>query len=159
MNRNIDKVLSLDNYLSSDCIEDAAKLKHITVTISKSCQLHPFLVMFGHSSSCSAPDCTTSCRMFRRTRYHIKKGTRTHAVTDTSPASPTHVCAVMHIYGQLLRMHVDTCVSDACGMHSCKDIRKMREEQGHKTLPANFKEKEIILRNSVATISDDESAD
>jgi hypothetical protein len=44
-------------------------------------------------------------------------------------------------------------------MHSCKDIRKMREEQGHKTLPANFKEKEIILRNSVATMPDDESAD
>lgn len=149
----VDKILCLDSHLSSECIEDACRLKHVVIALIKNCQLHPFLTIFGHSVSCASPNCYTSCRMFRRIRSHIQKGVAAQSVTVTEPHE--HVCAVMHVYGQLLRMHVDTCVSDACGMHSCKDMKKMREEQGYEVLPKTFAQKELALKDSIAVMPDD----
>lgn len=149
----VEKILCLENYLNSDCIEDACRLKQVVIALVKNCQLHPFLTIFGHSVSCTLPDCSTYCRMFRRIRSHIQRGIGAQAVTVTEPQQ--HVCAVVHVFGQLLRMHVDTCVKDFCGMHSCKDMKKMREEQGHKILPETFAQKELMLKNSIAIIPDD----
>lgn len=149
----VDKILCLDNYLNANCIEDACRLKQVVIALVKNCQLHPFLTIFGHAVSCTLPNCSTSCRMFRRIRSHIQHGVSTQAVTVTEPQQ--HVCAVIHVYGQLLRMHVDTCVKDFCGMHSCKDMKKMRKEQGHKVLPETFAQKELTLKSSIAVIPDD----
>lgn len=144
----VDKILCLENYLNSDCIEDACRLKTVVIALVKNCQLHPFLTIFGHFVSCTSPACTASCRMFKRIRFHIQKGVAAK-VSVTEPHE--HICAVMHVYGQLLRMHVDTCVSDACGMHSCKDMKKMRDEQGYKVLPETFAQKELALKSSIAS--------
>ena len=103
----VDKILCFDNYLNSECIENAYRLKQVVLALVKNCQLHPFLTIFGHSVSCTTPDCTTSCRMFRSIRSHIQKGVSAQVVTVTEPHQ--HVCAIMHVYGQLLRM--GTCVS------------------------------------------------
>lgn len=146
----VEEILCLDNYLNAVCIEDACRLKQVVIALVKNCQLHPFLTIFGHSVSCTLPDCSTSCRMFRCIRAHIVSA---QAVTVTEPQQ--HVCAVIHVYGQLLRMHVDTCVKDFCDMHSCKDMKKMREEQGHRVLPETFAQKELTLKNSIAVIPDD----
>lgn len=147
----VDKILCFDNYLNSECIEDACRLKQIVIALVKNCQLHPFLTIFGHSVSCTLPNCTTFCRMFRRIRSHIQKGVSAQVATEPHE----HVCAVMHVYGHLLRMHVDTCVSDVCGMHSCKDIKKMREKQGHKVLQETFAQKELTFKGTIAVIPDD----
>jgi len=148
----VDKILCLDSYLNSECIEDACVLKHVVIALVKNCQLHPFLTIFGHSVSCTSPSWFTSCRVFRCIRSHVQKGV---AATVTEPYHE-HVCAVMHVYGQLLRMHVDTCVSDACGMHSCKDMKKMREEQGYEVLPKTFAQEELALKDSIAVMPDDD---
>ena len=37
-------------------------------------------------------------------------------ITLISVIAVEHVCAVMQVCGRLLRMHVDMCVSDVCGM-------------------------------------------
>lgn len=143
----VDKVLCIDNYLNSKCIEDACRLKHVVLALVKNCQLHPLLIIFGHSVSCTSLDCTTSCRMFKRIRNHIHK-----SVAVKSFVTEQHICAVMQVYGQLLRMHVDTCLSDVCGMHSCKDMKKMREKKGHKVLPETFAQKELALKDSIAVM-------
>jgi|APSaa5957512622_1039677.scaffolds.fasta_scaffold07499_6 hypothetical protein len=141
----VDIVLCFDNHLNSECIEDARRLKSVVISLLKKCNLHPFLTTVGHSVSCISPDCTPSCRMFKRVRSHIQV---------TEPRE--HVCAIMHIYGQLLRMHVDTCVKDFCGMHSCKDMKKIREEQGRMVLPETFAQKEYALRCSIAAMPQEE---
>lgn len=137
----IDKILCLERYLDSECVENACFLKQIVLALVKNCQLHSLLTIFGHSASCTSPNYTKFCGMFRLIRSHIEKVT-------TEPHQ--HICAIMHVYGQLLRMHVDTCVSDACGMNSCKDIKKMREEQGLKILPNTFAQKELALKDAIA---------
>lgn len=48
-----------------------------------------------------------------------------------------------------MRMHVDTCVDDVCGINSCKDIKKMRDDKGLKTLPQNFNQREMTLNNQL----------
>ena len=125
----VDKILCLDNYLHSKCIEDACRLKQVVIAFVKNCQLHPFLTIFGHSVSCTSPDCSASCHIFRRIRSYIQNGVASSIVTE----SHEHICAIMHVYGQLIRMHVDTCVSDVCGMHSCKDMKSKdtRSSQRH----------------------------
>lgn len=149
----VDKILCLDNYLNSDCIEDACRLKQVVIALVKNCQLYPFLTIFGHSVSCTSSNCNTSCRMFRRIRSHIQHRVASTHVIVTEPHE--HVCAIIHVYGQLLRIHVDTCVSDVCGMHNCKDMKKMREEQGLKVLSETFAQKELALKNAIAVIPDD----
>ncbi len=149
----VNKVLCLDNYLNSDCIEDACRLKQVVIALVNNYQLHPFLTIFGHSSSCASPNCTKSCRMFKRIRSHIQHGVASTHVTVTEPHE--HVCAIMHVYGQLFMMHVDVCVKDVCGIHSCKDTKKMREEQGHQVLPNTFAQKELTLKNAISVMPDD----
>ena len=128
---DIAKILCLARYLNSECFENACFLKQIVLVFAKNCQLHSLLTIFAHSASCTLPNCTKFCGAFRLIRFHVT-------------AEPDqHICAIMHVYGQLLRMHVDTCVSDACGMNSCKDIKKMREEQGLKVLPETLAQKEL----------------
>jgi len=143
---NVDKILCLDNYINSECIEKARRLKQVVIGLIKICQLHPFLTIFAHSSSCTSSNCGKLCHIFRYMRYHIQHGVSAHISTSTSTE---HTCAIINIYGQILRMHVDTCVEDMCGIPSCKDIKKIREEKGHRVLPINFKRNELILRNSV----------
>jgi len=145
----IEEVLCLDDYTSTTCIEDASKLKQIVITILKNCQLHPLLVLFGHSVSCVDVNCTSTCRMFRRIRSHAQYGVGSHidATNDDK-----HVCGITHVYSQLLRMHVDTCVMTFCGMHSCKDLKKMREDKGYQVLPITYAQKELTLKTNISMI-------
>jgi len=136
---HVGKVLSLGDYTHCECIEEAHKLRTVALVLVKKCQFHPFLKVFAHSASCTDPSCTTWCRMFRYIRTHIQNNTQLME----------HECALIHLYGQLMRMHVDTCVDDVCGINSCKDIKKMRDDKGLKTLPQNFNQKEMTLNNQL----------
>jgi len=104
----VSRAMSVTDYKDYDCYNDAKRLGNVTIVMAKSLQLGNFLAMFGHSVSCRNDNCTTSCRMLRRVRGHVLR--------------VNHSCALMHVYGQLLRMHVDTCPQDdgRCGMTSCK---------------------------------------
>ena len=126
-------IVSLELYKDFPCYSDALRLANVTIVMTKSLQLGKLLMMFAHSVSCDKKVCTTSCRMFKRVRSHV--------------SCADHSCAMMHVYGQLLRMHVDTCQepSGKCGMTSCKSMRDMRAAQGNRVLPADFLTKEKVI--------------
>lgn len=141
---NVETILCLDNYSNSECFEKACQLKRFVIGLIKICQLHPFLTIFAHSSSCVSSNCVKLCHIFRSIRHHIKQGVSAHI--STTKQDHEHICAVIHVYGQILRMHVDTCVEIVCGIHSCKDMKRMRQESGHRVLPINFKRIELLCK-------------
>lgn len=132
------RILSVEEYKTFECYSDAKRLANVSIVMTKSLQLGNFLSMFSHSVSCRNANCSTSCRMLRRVRSHVING--------------THSCALMHVYGQLLRLHVDTCHQEdgLCGMKSCKGMRDMRKAQGNQVLPPFFRENELLIAKTMS---------
>ena len=127
----ISTVVSVANYSEFECLEDAKKLEEVTINMTGSHQLFKFLRVFGHSMSCLNDNCHMVCRMFRRTRAHV--------------ASAKHACAILPVYSQLLRLHIDTCVAANCGLENCKSMLAMRFKAGNAVLPRNFNVMEQMI--------------
>lgn len=130
----INRAMSVENYKNCNCYRDALRLGIIVKIMQTSYQLGNFIRVVGHSTSCRNDNCMISCRMLRRVRNHAIK------TNDT--------CALLHCYGQLLRMHVDTCTDNNgdCGMASCRDLRKQRIAEKINALPADFLLQEKRIR-------------
>lgn len=132
-------VLSVSQLVETfQCCEDAIKLRKVAMIMTESHQLHKFLMVFSHSVSCANDSCTNTCRMFRRTRGHV--------------GSASHPCALMHVYSQLLRMHIDTCVDDKCGLVTCKSMLAMRQVDDLSVLPRHFKLLEQLIAQKTGKI-------
>lgn len=131
----ITTVVSVEKFQDFECVADAEKLAKVTIAMTKSHQLHSFLKLFGHSVSCMSDQCNNTCRMFRRIRGHV--------------ANARHPCAVMQVYSQVLRLHIDTCLEQNCGLVSCKSMLAMRSKSGNEVLPRNFQQMEQLIHDKM----------
>ncbi|KAF2351575.1 hypothetical protein FHG87_017670 [Trinorchestia longiramus] len=121
---SIQVVLSVDKFADFQCVAEAKKLAEMTKRMAEGHQLHHLLRVFGHSASCNNNACVSPCLMFRRIRGHL--------------VSIDHECAIVHVYSQLTRMHVDTCVTEKCGFLTCKGLQAYRTREQNEVLPRNF---------------------
>lgn len=134
---HVKDLVNLDEYKDHICYPEASRVACITIVMVRSLQLTPFLTIFGHSINCAVKNCSSACRMFRRIRNHV--------------TGADHSCAMMHVYGQILRMHLDTCTKEngACGMKTCKSLRDMRVKQQFSVLPRDFFDQEKHVKDTL----------
>ena len=76
---------------------------------------------FAHSSSCGVTKCSTFCMMFRSLRRHV--------------LAAKHQCVLLRLYSLLLRLHINSCTDDNCGLLACptlranKSVKKLESER------------------------------
>jgi hypothetical protein len=124
---NIDMFLKIDR--EAECVDHSEKLKIVVLQHARECKLYKFLVTFAHSNQCLKV-CDDTCLMFRRVRNHLIKNYK---------SSQQHKCSVLKMYSQILKLHVDICIEEECGISLCKTNKeKRREIKVSQVLPCNF---------------------
>jgi len=129
----IGRIMAVGDYKELQCFEDAQKLFNLVLTYTKSQQLSGLLLMFGHSYACQDLACVKLCRVIRCLRDHVN--------------SADHPCALMPLYANLVRLHVDACELQHCGFGSCKSIRVMRKVSKQRTIGPEVKKLEERIRH------------
>ena len=138
-------VLGLSKVSEFDCYQDAEKVCKLVSTLTENHQLYHLLENFAHSHSCSVDNCSVNfCHMFKSLRKHINEA--------------KHACALMQVYMQLSRLHVDSCLSDGCGLPCCKGMLATRQKMNTQTLPRNFRLTEVILGREMCALLGQESS-
>ena len=91
------------------CKGIAKRLSHIITWMRDNGQTEILLRDFAHSASCGIINCSPFCRMLRRVRRHV--------------VSAKHPCVLLRLYSLLLRLHVNSCTNDNCGLQACPTLR------------------------------------
>ena len=90
------------------CKGAAKRLSHVITWMKDNGHTKILLRDFAHSASCEV-FCSPFCMMFRRVRRHV--------------VSVKHQCVLLRLYTLLLRLHVNSCTNDNCGLQACPTLR------------------------------------
>jgi len=141
----IGRIMAVGDYKECQCFEDAQKLFNLVLTYTKSQQLSGLLLVFGHSYACQEAACVKLCRVIRCLRNHV--------------SSADHPCALMPLYANLVRLHVDACELQDCGFGSCKSIRVMRKVSNQRTIGPEVKQLEESIRHVLKEVDNKSTQD
>ena len=95
------------------CKHAAKRLSHVITWMKDNGHTKILLRDFAHSASCAVTKCSPFCMMFRRVRRHV--------------VSTKHQCVLLRLYSLLLRLHVNSCNNDNCGLQACPTLRANKE--------------------------------
>ena len=65
---------------------------------------------YAHSATCTRKTCNPFCKMFKKVRAHVTAG--------------GHDCELVVPYTVLLKLHVERCKSNLCGLPACPIIKQ-----------------------------------
>ena len=114
-------MLDISKFEKASCYNHAENFTQVFAKLLKDNDLGIFLDTFTHSIMCQKKDCTKLCFMFKRILIHVA-------------AKHSHECALKHIYSHLIKMHLDTCQKEICGLPKCSQLKNKRAfALNHKT--------------------------
>ena len=110
-----DNLQSLDNSvpITEICKGAATRLSNVICWIKENGHKELFLREFAHSASCKNINCNPFCKMFKRLRKHVM--------------SAKHNCSLLRLYSLVLRLHVNTCTNNNCGLNACPILRTRKQ--------------------------------
>ena len=110
--QHIDKYMATENIMEY-CKGAAKRLSNVISWVKNNGDSRIFLKEFAHSASCGNNNCRSFCKLFKRLRKHVM--------------SAKHKCSLLRIYSLLLRLHVNACTNDKCGLEACPILRSRKE--------------------------------
>ena len=110
--QHIDKYMATENIMEY-CKGAAKRLSNVISWVKNNGDSRIFLREFAHSASCGNNNCRSFCKLFKRLRKHVM--------------SAKHKCSLLRIYSLLLRLHVNACTNDKCGLEACPILRSRKE--------------------------------
>ena len=110
--QHIDKYMATENIMEY-CRGAAKRLSNVMSWVKYNGDSRIFLREFAHSASCGNNNCRSFCKLFKRLRKHVM--------------SAKHKCSLLRIYSLLLRLHVNACTNDKCGLEACPILRSRKE--------------------------------
>ena len=87
----------------------AKRLIHVITWMKDNGHFKILLQDFAHSATCAAFQCSSFCKMFKSVRRHV--------------IAARHKCFLLRQYALLLRLHVNSCIDDNCGLQACPTLR------------------------------------
>ena len=105
----------LDNSvpITEICKGAATRLSNVICWVKENGHKELFLREFAHSASCKNINCNPFCKMFKRLRKHVM--------------SAKHNCSLLRLYSLVLRLHVNTCSNNNCGLNACPILRTRKQ--------------------------------
>ena len=105
----------LDNSvpIAEFCKGAAKRLSNVISWVKENEHTELFLRDFAHSASCKNINCNPFCKMFKRLRKHVM--------------SAKHSCSLLRLYSLVLRLHVNTCTNNNCGLNACPILRTRKQ--------------------------------
>ncbi|CAL4133931.1 unnamed protein product [Meganyctiphanes norvegica] len=107
-NVNQNSTMTAEDEVES-CKGAAKRLSHVITWMKDNGHTKILLRDFAHSASCLVAKCSPFCMMFRRVRRHV--------------VGAKHQCVLLRLYSLLLRLHVNLCNNDNCGLQACPTLR------------------------------------
>ena len=95
------------------CKGAAKRLSNVISWVKENGHTELFLRDFAHSASCKNINCNPFCKMFKRLRKHV--------------ISAKHNCSLLRLYSLVLRLHVNTCTNNNCGLNACPILRTRKQ--------------------------------
>ena len=102
---------------TKNCKSAAKRLSHVITWMKDNGHMKSLLSDLAHSASCGIIKCSPLCSMFRHVRRHA--------------ASAKPHCALLRMYSLLLRLHVNSCTNDQCGLQTCPTLRANGSVEGN----------------------------
>ena len=110
--QHIDKYIATGN-ITEYCIKSTRRLSKVITWIKDKGDSKMLLREFAHSASCKNRNCRPFCKLFQRGRKHVM--------------SAKHKCTLLRLYSLLLRLHVNACTDNNCGLEACPILRSKKE--------------------------------
>ena len=108
----IPRIIAGKNIVES-CKNAAKRLSNIITWVKDNDDPKILLREFAHSASCGKVNCTSFCKLFQRLRKHVM--------------SAKHKCTLLRLYSLLLRLHVNACTNNNCGLQACPILRSRKQ--------------------------------
>ena len=110
--QHINKYIATGN-ITEYCIKSARRLSKVIIWIKEKGDSKMLLREFAHSGSCKNRNCRPFCNLFQRLRKHVM--------------SARHKCTLLRLYSLILRLHVNACTDNNCGLEACPILRSKKE--------------------------------